>query len=76
MSTEINPLDPRKSKLNDLKAMHDHNATIHMMYSSRFQFYAEEFVAVQQIISFCKNMCENLKVEIEKLDCEIQKDEI
>ena len=71
---EVKTIDPKLNKLNDLKAMYDHNATVHMMYSDRFQFYSSEFVAVQQIINFCKNMCDNLKEEIDRLEAELPKE--
>jgi len=56
------------TKLDELKMMREHHATVHMMFSTRFQFYSEEFVAVHQLIAFAKHMVDQLNVEIGKLE--------
>lgn len=51
--------------LEALKLAHDKHATIVHMLSTRFQFFAEEFNAVQSLISFYSALRDQVRAQVE-----------
>jgi hypothetical protein len=58
---------PEESELNQLKKMHDYNATVAHVLKTK-QFYFEEFQGIIEMIGFFDGMAKELKKKIELLE--------
>jgi hypothetical protein len=54
--------------IESLKKDHDRYATIAHVFSSRFQWYHEEFEGVKDIIDFCRMHTKELSDQIDYLE--------